>query len=144
MTHYVGNTPQDVLAGIIKRYLYGLRRNIDGELYLIRSDQLSVAEGNSVVINDIGVEGENFPDFEEGIDFLDGIDEEHNIVYDNLRYPQLKWEGRSLTYFIDPDTGEFVLRVSEGYDFPEGISSPGYGEGLDGVVVGQLSGGAEY
>ena len=46
--------------------------------------------------------------------------------------------------FIDPDTGEFVLRVSEGYDFPEGISSPGYGEGLDGVVVGQLSGGAEY
>jgi hypothetical protein len=144
MTHYVGNTPQDVLAGIIKRYLYGLRRNIDGELYLIRSDQLSVAEGNSVVINDIGEEVENFPDFEEGIDFLDGIDEEHNIVYDNLRYPQLKWEGRSLTYFIDPDTGEFVLRVSEGYDFPEGISSPGYGEGLDGVVVGQLSGGAEY
>jgi hypothetical protein len=144
MTHYVGNTPQDVLAGIIKRYLYGLRRNIDGELYLIRSDQLSVAEGNSVVINDIGEEVENFPDFEEGIDFLDGIDEEHNVVYDNLRYPQLKWEGRSLTYFIDPDTGEFVLRVSEGYDFPEGISSPGYGEGLDGVVVGQLSGGAEY
>ena len=144
MTHYVGNTPQDVLAGIIKRYLYGLRRNIDGELYLIRSDQLSVAEGNSVVINDIGEEVENFPDFEEGIDFLDGIDEDHNVVYDNLRYPQLKWEGRSLTYFIDPDTGEFVLRVSEGYDFPEGISSPGYGEGLDGVVVGQLSGGAEY
>jgi len=144
MTHYVGNTPQDVLAGIIKRYLYGLRRNIDGELYLIRSDQLSVAEGNSVTINDIGIESENFPDFEEGIDFLDGIDEEHNVVYNNLRYPQLKWEGRSLTYFIDPETGEFVLRVSEGYDFPEGISSPGYGEGVDGEVIGQLSGGAEY
>ena len=144
MTHYVGNTPQDVLAGIIKRYLYGLRRNIDGELYLIRSDQLSVAEGNSVTINDIGIESENFPDFEEGIDFLDGIDEEHNVVYNNLRYPQLKWEGRSLTYFIDPDTGEFVLRVSEGYDFPEGISSPGYGEGVDGEVIGQWSGGAEY
>ena len=144
MTHYVVNTPQDVLACIIKRYLYGLRRNIDGELYLIRSDQLSVAEGNSVTINDIGIESENFPDFEEGIDFLDGIDEEHNVVYNNLRYPQLKWEGRSLTYFIDPDTGEFVLRVSEGYDFPEGISSPGYGEGVDGEVIGQLSGGAEY
>jgi len=144
MTHYVGNTPQDILSGIIKRYLYGIRRNIDGELYFIRSDQLSVAEGNSVVINDIGEAEDNFPDFEEGIDFLDGIDEDHNIVYANLRYPQIKWEGRSITYFIDENTGEFVLRVSEGYDFPDGISTPGYGEGVDDQVVGQNTGGSEY
>ena len=135
MTHYVGNTPQDVLAGIIKRYLYGLRRNIDGELYLIRSDQLSVAEGNSVVINDIGVEGENFPDFEEGIDFLEGIDADHNVQYDNLRYQQMKWEGRALLYYIEPDTGHFVQRISEAYTYPEGISSPAYGEGVDEQVV---------
>lgn len=142
MTHYVGNTPQDVLAGIIKRYLYGLRRNIDGELYLIRSDQLSVAVGNSVTINNIGEAEDNFPDFEEGIDFLDGIEEDHEVVYLNLRYPQLKWDGRSLTYFIDPVTGEFVLRVSEGYNFPDGISSPGFGEGVDDQVIGQNEGGS--
>lgn len=135
MTHYVGNTPQDVLAGFIKRYFYGLRRNVDGELYLIRADQLSISEGNSVVINDIGEAEDSFPDFEEGIDFLDGIDEDHNVVYENLRYPQIKWEGRSITYFIDDTTGEFILRVSEGYDFPDDISSPAYGEGKDNEVL---------
>lgn len=144
MTYYVGNNPQDVLAGIIKRYFYGLRRNIDGELFLIRSDQLTAGQDNPVVINNIGDAEDNFPDFEEGIDFLDGIDEDHDIVYENLRYPQIKWEGRSITYFIDPTTGEFVLRVSEGYDFPEGISSPGYGEVPDDQVFGQNEGGSEY
>jgi hypothetical protein len=144
MTHYVGNTPQDVLAGIIKRYFYGIRRNIDGELFLIRSDQLAAGQDNPVVINDIGVAEDNFPDFEEGIDFLDGIDEDHNIVYSNLRYPQIKWEGRSITYFIDDVTGEFTLRVSEGYDFPEGISSPGYGEVADNQVIKQNEGGSDY
>ena len=64
MTHYVGNTPQDVLAGIIKRYFYGIRRNIDGELFLIRSDQLAAGQDNPVVINDIGEAEDNFPDFE--------------------------------------------------------------------------------
>ena len=144
MTHYVGNTPQDVLAGIIKRYFYGIRRNIDGELFLIRSDQLAAGQDNPVVINDIGEAEDNFPDFEEGIDFLDGIDEDHNIVYENLRYPQIKWEGRSITYFIDDVTGEFTLRVSEGYDFPANISSPGYGEVADNQVIKQNEGGSDY
>jgi hypothetical protein len=144
MTHYVGNTPQDVLAGIIKRYFYGIRRNIDGELFLIRSDQLAAGQDNPVVINDIGEAEDNFPDFEEGIDFLDGIDEDHNIVYENLRYPQIKWEGRSITYFIDDVTGEFTLRVSEGYDFPPNISSPGYGEVADNQVIKQQTGGSDY
>jgi hypothetical protein len=144
MTHYVGNTPQDVLAGIIKRYFYGIRRNIDGELFLIRSDQLAAGQDNPVVINDIGEAEDNFPDFEEGIDFLDGIDEDHKIVYDNLRYPQIKWEGRSITYFIDEASGEFTLRVSEGYDFPTNISSPGYGEAADNQVIKQNTGGNDY
>ena len=144
MTHYVGNTPQDVLAGIIKRYFYGIRRNIDGELFLIRSDQLAAGLDNPVVINDIGESEDNFPDFEEGIDFLDGIDEDHKIVYENLRYPQIKWEGRSITYFIDEASGEFTLRVSEGYDFPTNISSPGYGEVADNQVIKQNTGGNDY
>ena len=113
-------------------------------MYLIRSDQLAAGQDNPVVINDIGEAEDNFPDFEEGIDFLDGIDEDHNIVYGNLRYPQIKWEGRSITYFIDPESGEFTLRVSEGYDFPEGISSPGYGEVVENQVIKQNEGGSDY
>jgi hypothetical protein len=135
MTYYVGSNPQDVLDGITKRYFYGLRRNKDGELFLIRIDQLAGGDSNIATINEIGDPVENFPDFEEGIDFLEGIDENHNIEYDNLRYQQIKWDGRLLTYFIDPTDGQFIQRISEDYDYPQGISTPAYGEGNDNNVV---------
>jgi hypothetical protein len=126
MTYYVGNSPQNIVDGIIKRYFYGIRRNDDGELFLVRADQLNGGEENVVTVNDIGDSPENFPDWEEGIDFLDGIDENHDVVYDNLRYPQLRWDGRSLLYYIDPTDGQFIVRISEAYEYPENISGPGY------------------
>lgn len=126
MTYFIGSNPQDVLNGIIKRYFYGLRRNDDGELFLIRIDQLQGGDDASVTINELGDPTENFPDFEEGIDFLDGIDTDHNIVYDNLRYQQLRWDGRSLLYYIEPESGQFVQLINEGYEFPENISTSGY------------------
>lgn len=135
MSYFIGNTPEQTAAGFIKRYFYGLRRNDDGELFLARVDQLQGGDENITVINDLGIEEENFPDFEEGIDFLDGVDGDGNVVYPNLRYPQIKWDGRSLIYYIEQDTGFFVQRISEGYVFPENISSPGYGEGNDQEVL---------
>lgn len=135
MTYYVGNNAQDVLNGLIKRYFYGLRRNRDGELFVTRADQLQGGDENTVVINDVGVAAENFPDFEEGIDFFEGVDEDHEIIYDNLRYQQIKWDGRSLTYYIDPVDGQLIVRISEGYVYPENISSPGYGEVPDDQVI---------
>ena len=135
MAYYIGTTPQDVLDGFIKRYFYGLRRNNDGELFLVQIDQLRGGNENVVVVNDLGIASENYPDFEEGIDFLDGVDENHNVVYDNLRYQQIKWEGRSLLYYIEPDTGVFVQRISEAYTYPTNISSSGYGEGNDATVI---------
>jgi hypothetical protein len=104
-------------------------------LFLVRVDQLQGGDENVVVINDLGIEEENFPDFEEGIDFLDGVGTDGAVVYPNLRYPQLKWDGRSLIYYIEQDTGFLVQRISEGYDFPQNISSPGYGEGKDSEVI---------
>ena len=124
MSYYIGNTPASIVNGFIKQYFYGMRRNNDGELFLIRQDQLS-GEGTAV-INDIGIGENNFPDFEEGIDYLEGIDADHDIVYENLRYPQIKWDGRLLTYYIDPTDGQFIVRISEDYDYPDNISSPGY------------------
>jgi hypothetical protein len=141
MSHFIGNTPEQVASGFIKRYFYGLRRNDDGELFLVRVDQLQGGDENVVVINDLGIEEENFPDFEEGIDFLDGVGVDGNVVYPNLRYPQLKWDGRSLVYYIEQDTGFLVQRISEGYDFPNNISSPGYGEGVDDQVLTSNSSG---
>lgn len=135
MSYYIGTNPSDVLGGFIKRYFYGLRRNDDGELFLVVSDQAGSGDDNKVTINDIGPSEENFPDFEEGIDFLDGVDEDHNVVYNNLRYQQIKWEGRSLLYYIEPETGQFVQRISEAYVYPDGISSPAYGDGNEDDVV---------
>ena len=135
MSRYIGISPEKVLDGFAKKFLYGLRRNDDGELFLIRVDQLGAGDDNSVVINEQGTSDENFPDFEEGIDFLDGVDEDHDIVYANLRYTQLKWDDRSLLFYIDSDTGQFIQLISEGHQFEENISSPGYSEGQDQNVL---------
>lgn len=135
MTYYIGTSPTDVINGFIKRYYYGLRRNDDGELFLIKVDQLSGGDENIAVVNDIGIAAGNYLDFEEGIDFLSGIDEDHEIVNDNLRYPQFKWDNRSLTYFIDPADGQFIQRLSETYVYPDKISSPAYGDGPDSDVI---------
>jgi hypothetical protein len=124
MSHYIGNNPESIVQGFIKQYFYGMRRNEDGELFLLRVDQLS-GQGTAT-INDIGVGENNYPDFEEGIDYLEGIDANHNIVYDNLRYQQMKWDGRLLTYYIDPTDGQFIVRISEDYVYPDNISGPGY------------------
>ena len=137
MSHYIGNNPESIIQGFIKRYFYGMRRNDDGELFLLRQDQLS-GEGTAT-INDIGIGENNFPDFEEGIDYLEGIDADHDIVYENLRYQQIKWDGRLLTYYIDPTDGQFIIRISEDYQYPENISSPGFGEGNDEQVITEYS-----
>jgi len=135
MTYYIGTSPQDVQAGFIKRYMYGLRRNQDGELYLLVIDQLAFGPANTATINDVGIAENNYPDFEEGINYLDGIDSDHNIVYENLRYPQIKWDGRGLLYYIDPTDGQFIQRISEAYEYPENISSPAFGEVPDNQVI---------
>jgi len=124
MSHYIGNNPESIIEGFIKQYFYGMRRNDDGELFLVRQDQLN-GQG-TVTINNIGIGENNFLDFEEGIDFLEGIDADHDVVYENLRYPQIKWDGRLLTYYIDPTDGQFIVRISEDYQYPDNISSPGF------------------
>ena len=126
MSYYIGTSPSEVQSGFIKRYFYGMRRNDDGELFLVRSDQLQGGEEQTVTVNDLGTADGNFPDFEEGIDFLDGIDEDHNFLYENLRYPQIKWDGRSILYYVDPADGQLILRISEGYEYPQNISAEGY------------------
>lgn len=139
MSYYIGTTPAEVAAGFIKRYFYGLRRNEDGELFLVVLDQLRGGEQNVVIVNDLGVAAENYPDFEEGIDFLDGIDVDHEQLYPNLRYQQFKWENRSLLYYIEDETGFFVQRISEAYEYPDKVSTPGYGSGVDNQVLTKYS-----
>lgn len=117
--YYFGRNPAESL-GDSPRFWYALRRNEDGELFLVRSDQLT--DLDSYELNIPGPSNEDFEDFEPGIDFLEGINQNHELEYDNLFYPQYKWDDRSLFYYIDNE-GMFVLRINRGYTYPPGISS---------------------
>ena len=119
--YYFGRTPDDVL-GPSPQYFYALRRNMYGELFLVRSDQL--IDKASYDINTPGAPSGNFDDFEAGIDFFDGIDDEHEELFANLKYPQYRWDSRAAFYYIDEE-GVFVQRLFSGYEYPEGVSSNG-------------------
>lgn len=117
MTYYIGTQP-DGLLGDNPRYFYGLRRTDDGELYLGRVDQLK--GDDSISINNLGPTEENYEDFEVGVDFYEGRDVYHAVVFDNLKYEQYRWDDRAIYYYIDDD-GQLVARVNSGYTYPTGI-----------------------
>ena len=101
------------------RFFYGLRRTDEGDLYLIKSDQLKATDG--VQLNKPGDPTENYPDFQRGIEFFEGRDEEHNTSYGNLRYEQFRWDDRNLIYYVDGE-GNLIVRINQNYDFPDGVS----------------------
>ena len=119
--YYIGRTPEDTL-GDSPRYFYGLRRNDHGELFFVRSDQ--IADVDEVTINEPGSLADTFQDFEAGVDYFDGIDSEHEILHDNLKYPQYKWDNRSLFFYVDSQ-GQLIIRINRGYTYPVGISAEG-------------------
>lgn len=121
MSNYYLGTPPLGYLGDSPRYFYAMRRNSDGELYFVRSDQLRDAS-DDIEINSPGAINDNFEDFEAGVNFFDGISADHEEVYDNLKYPQYKWDNRSLFFYID-EQGQLVMRINKGYVYPEGISS---------------------
>jgi hypothetical protein len=117
--YYLGRDPVETL-GNSPRYWYALRRNEDGELYIVRSDQ--VTDNDTYTINEVGDPTGNFEDFEPGIDYFEGVDEEHNKVYDNMKYTQYRWDDRSIFYYVDSD-GNLIQRINRGYSYPSGIST---------------------
>jgi hypothetical protein len=120
-TYYLGKSPDEAL-GDSPRFLYLMRRNEDGELFFLRSDQAK--DKDSIEINAPGDPAENFEDFESGVDFFEGVTADHEIDYENLRFPQYRWDNRSILYYIDAQ-GQLVQRINQGYTYPAGISSNG-------------------
>jgi hypothetical protein len=119
-TYYLGTSPDETL-GDSPRYWYALRRNEDGELFLLRSDQLK--DKDSIELNTPGAPNENFEDFEPGIDYLDGVREDHEVEYENLVWTQYRWDNRNMLYYIGPEEGRLIQRINQGYVYPEGTSS---------------------
>lgn len=119
--YYLGTAPENAL-GDSPRYWYALRRNTDGELFLVRSDQLK--DKDSIELNIPGPPEENFEDFEPGVDYFDGVNDDHQIQFDNLVYVQYRWDNRNMLYYIDSE-GRLTQRINQGYSYPIGISSNG-------------------
>jgi hypothetical protein len=119
MAYYIGDYNVESILGVgVPRFFYGLRKTDDGELYLGRLDQLN--PDDVIEVNQPGTPEDNYNDFEVGIDFLEGRDVNHDVVYDNLTYEQYRWDNRNLYYYIDDD-GQLVVRISEEYVYPTGI-----------------------
>ena len=125
MTQYAGNDVTNVTGNIDGRYLYALRRTDQGELFFTKVDQMDAS--TSIQINKPGDPEKNYNDFEQGIDFYEGRDQNHEIVYENLNYEQLRWDNRHINYYINDD-GEFVLKFNESHNYPTDVSSDGLTE----------------
>ena len=119
MSNYTGMSPETMMGAVPNRFFYGLRRTDEGDLYLVKSDQLKATDG--VQLNRPGDPEQNYPDFQRGIEFFEGRDEEHNTSYTNLRYEQFRWDDRNLIYYVD-DEGNLIVRINQNYDFPDGVS----------------------
>lgn len=120
-SYYLGRSPEEVL-GDSPQFFYGIRRNEDGELFLVRSNQLQ--DTDAVEINNPDTIGETFQDFEAGVDFFEGVDSNHDVVYTGMKYTQYKWDDRSIFYYVDAQ-GHLVMRINRGYTYPDGTSSNG-------------------
>ena len=118
-SYYLGQSPDEAL-GDSPRYWYALRRNQDGELFLLRSDQLK--DKDSIELNTPGGPSENFEDFEPGVDYFDGVQSDHEVEYDNLVWTQYRWDNRNLLYYVD-NQGRLTQRINQGYTYPIGHSS---------------------
>jgi hypothetical protein len=117
--YYLGTSPEEAL-GNSPRFWYAIRRNEDGELFLLRSDQLK--DKDSVELNIPGDPSQNFEDFEPGIDYFEGITADHEVEYDNLVWTQYRWDNRNILYYIDSE-GRLTQRINQGYAYPTGTSS---------------------
>jgi len=122
MSNYTGTTPDHINGAIPDRYFYGLRRTDDGELFIGKIDQMSTVD--EITINKPGDPSQNYSSFEEGQDFYEGRDVDHNLVYENLNYEQFRWDGRNISYYVN-DEGELIARVNHSFTYDENSSSNG-------------------
>jgi len=119
MSYYAGQTNiADILGSDNPRYFYALRRDEQGLLYFAKIDQLK--DTGTIIINNPGLNQNDFSDFEYGVDFFDGrLDEDHSRPYENLYFDQYRWDNKNIFYYIN-DNGEFVVRVNETYPYQPG------------------------
>jgi len=116
--NYIFGADDALLGDDSPKYFYGIRRTQDGELYLTRENLLQT--GETIVINNPGPPDDDYVEFEYGLDYVDNVNEEHEILFNNLYFSQYRWDKRSIYYYIAED-GTFVVRINQKYVYPTGI-----------------------
>ena len=124
MSNYTGMSPDTMMGAVPNRFFYGLRRTDNGELFAAKSDQMKTTNEHSITINNPGDPANNFPNFEQGQDFYEGRDVNHNLVHANLNYEQLRWDERNISYYVDDD-GELVARINHTFAYDDNSSTDG-------------------
>lgn len=116
--YFLGTSPVEAL-GNSPRFFYAIRKNDDGEIFFIRSDQ--TLDKDSIELNIPGPPSETFEDFEPGVDFFEGVTDDHEPNFKNLVWTQYTWDNRSILYYINDD-GQLVQRINQSYVYRTGIS----------------------
>jgi hypothetical protein len=113
---YLGDVSvADLLGEGNSRFFYGLRREDDGTLLFTKVDQ--IASSASISINVAGSNGNNFENFEYGVDFFDGrLATDHSRPYTNLYFDQYRWDNKNSYYYIDSQ-GNLVVRINSTYAY---------------------------
>lgn len=120
---YLGRSPDTGSVNEEEGFFYGLRRDEVNGWVIVDKINLD-ASFESVELTDLNSytgTGREFENFEQGVDFYDGRDASHNLLYDGLKYEQYKWSGDDLYYFINEE-GQLCVRVDREYFYSEGVS----------------------
>ena len=118
----MGQNPDQILTAVRNRYFYGLRRTDTGELFLGKLDQMD--SNGSIQINKPGNNASDYDQLEEGYDFYEGRDIDHELLYSNLNYEQYRWHDKNIWYYVNSE-GELVASVNTKVAYDDGSSSAG-------------------
>jgi|TARA_B110000483_G_scaffold235428_1_gene306944 hypothetical protein len=121
-SNYLGQSPDQMVTAVQNRFLYGLRRTDQGELFLGKLDQMDAS--SSIQINKPGDNVNDYENFEEGSDLYEGRDVHHELVYSNLNYEQYQWREKNIWYYVNSE-GELVASVNTKRTYDAGSSSNG-------------------
>jgi hypothetical protein len=118
----MGQNADQILSAVRNRYFYGLRRTDSGELFLGKMDQMDA--NGSIQINKPGDNANDYDQLEEGFDFYEGRDIDHELLYSNLNYEQYRWHDKNVWYYVNSE-GELVASVNTKVAYDDGSSSAG-------------------
>lgn len=123
MTYYIGRSI-DNYNRREERYFYGLKRDENTGFVIVDKVNLDKSLDTLELVNLQGLTGEGavYENIEEGVDFFEGRNMDHELKYDGLNYEQYKWSSDDLYYFIDED-GQLTVRINSPYYYPDGVTT---------------------